>query len=242
MLQDFAIVAGLQLGYAKRGTEDYFLRDGDDSASRPYQYASPKVGFIWDVDNHWQVYGNLSRSTEVPTLSELNPSATPGLADIDAQRATTVEIGTRGQRERFGWDLALYRTWINDEIIALYGALHREGHAHSVECRRDGALVGGLYGVSIGAAFFGESMFSRETDASKVALVHLVARLRRGGYILLDAQFMTAHLARFGAVEVPRRKYRRLLADALARTAHFPATLDEAGQAILADLVGPAGG
>lgn len=133
-------------------------------------------------------------------------------------------------------------TWINDEIIALYGALHREGHAHSVECRRGGALVGGLYGVSIGAAFFGESMFSRETDASKVALVHLVARLRRGGYALLDAQFMTAHLARFGAVEVPRRKYRRLLADALARAADFPATLDEAGQAILADLVGPAAG
>ncbi len=132
-------------------------------------------------------------------------------------------------------------TWINEEIIALYGALHREGHAHSVECRREGVLVGGLYGVSIGAAFFGESMFSRETDASKVALVHLVARLRRGGYTLLDAQFMTAHLARFGAVEIPRRKYRRLLADALACTSDFPAALDARGEAILAELIGPAG-
>lgn len=131
-------------------------------------------------------------------------------------------------------------TWINEEIVALYGALHRQGHAHSVECRRDGALVGGLYGVSIGAAFFGESMFSRETDASKVALVHLVARLRRGGYALLDAQFMTAHLARFGAIEVPRRTYRRLLAAALARDAAFPAALDAAGAAILAALVGAA--
>ena len=131
-------------------------------------------------------------------------------------------------------------TWINEEIIRLYEGLHRRGHAHSVECRQDGRLVGGLYGVSIGAAFFGESMFSRATDASKVALVHLVARLKRGGYMLLDAQFMTAHLARFGAIEVPRRKYRRLLADALARSATFPAALDAEGEAILAALLGPA--
>jgi len=116
VLQDFAIVTGLQLGYAKRSTEDRFLRDGDDMASRPYQYLSPKIGFIWDVDKNWQVYGNVSQSTEVPTLSELNPSATPGFADIDAQRATTVEVGTRGQRDRLGWDLSLYRTWIKDEI------------------------------------------------------------------------------------------------------------------------------
>jgi len=129
-------------------------------------------------------------------------------------------------------------TWINEEIVRLYAALHRMGNAHSVECRRDGVLVGGLYGVALGGAFFGESMFSRATDASKVALVHLVARLKRGGFLLLDAQFITAHLARFGALEVPRAKYRRQLATALAQPARFPATLDEAGETVLAALLG----
>jgi len=112
-------------------------------------------------------------------------------------------------------------TWINDEIHRVYSALHGQGHAHSIEAWRDGELVGGLYGVSIGAAFFGESMFSRMTDASKVALVHLVARLRVGGYALLDAQFMTAHLQRFGAVSIERRRYLALLAAALAKPARF---------------------
>jgi leucyl/phenylalanyl-tRNA--protein transferase len=116
-------------------------------------------------------------------------------------------------------------TWINDEIVRLYAALAARGAAHSVECRRAGALVGGLYGVSIGAAFFGESMFSRETDASKVALVHLVARLRLGGYRLLDTQFLTPHLARFGGIEITRARYRRLLAAALAYRASFPLEL-----------------
>ena len=109
------------------------------------------------------------------------------------------------------------QTWINADILAAYGDLHRRGHAHSVECRQNGELVGGLYGVSLGAAFFGESMFSRAADASKVALVHLVARLRVGGYALLDTQFLTAHLEHFGAVAVPRRRYLALLAEALAR-------------------------
>src|SRR5690606_26160685 len=85
-------------------------------------------------------------------------------------------------------------TWINAPILNLYSALHRIGHAHSVECWKDGELVGGLYGVSLKGAFFGESMFSRRTDASKVALAYLVARLRRGGYVLLDTQFVTEHL------------------------------------------------
>ncbi len=114
-------------------------------------------------------------------------------------------------------------TWINDEILRLYTALFRQGAAHSVECWREDALVGGLYGVSLGAAFFGESMFSRQTDASKVALVHLAARLRRGGYRLLDTQFLTAHLAQFGGIEIARSRYRRLLAEALAGSAVFPA-------------------
>jgi len=113
------------------------------------------------------------------------------------------------------------QTWINDEIVALYTALFRRGAAHSVETWIDGELVGGLYGVHIGAAFFGESMFSRVTDASKVALVHLVARLQLGGFALLDTQFVTPHLARFGAIEIPRRLYQARLAAALAREANF---------------------
>ena len=131
-------------------------------------------------------------------------------------------------------------TWINDEIRQLYTGLFRRRAAHSVETWREGALVGGLYGVSLGAAFFGESMFSREADASKVALVHLAARLRRGGYRLLDTQFLTPHLAQFGGVEVSRARYRRLLGEALGSTAVFPAEPfgDGAteGEAVLAAL------
>jgi leucyl/phenylalanyl-tRNA--protein transferase len=113
-------------------------------------------------------------------------------------------------------------TWINDEIIRLFVELHRAGLTHSVESWRDGKLVGGLYGLALGGAFFGESMFSRETDASKVALVHLVAALRQGGFHLLDTQFITDHLSRFGAVEIPRAEYHRRLAAALSRHGTFP--------------------
>jgi leucyl/phenylalanyl-tRNA--protein transferase len=112
-------------------------------------------------------------------------------------------------------------SWINEPILALYGELFARGHAHSVECRRDGRLVGGLYGVSVGASFFGESMFSRERDASKVALVHLMARLIKGGFRLLDCQFMTEHLRSFGAIEMPREDFRIQLAAAVERTASF---------------------
>jgi leucyl/phenylalanyl-tRNA--protein transferase len=112
-------------------------------------------------------------------------------------------------------------SWINAEITALYRDLYREGHAHSVECWRDGRLVGGLYGVTLGAAFFGESMFSLERDASKVALVHLVARLKRGQFKLLDAQFLTEHLSQFGAVAIPRNAYLELLAEAMGSDADF---------------------
>lgn len=120
-------------------------------------------------------------------------------------------------------------TWINDEILRLYGALFDRGHAHSVECWREGALVGGLYGVSLGSAFFGESMFSRETDASKVALVHLVAILRAGGFRLLDVQFQTPHLAQFGTIEISRTEYRRRLTDALRYRADFRGGAGAAG-------------
>jgi len=113
-------------------------------------------------------------------------------------------------------------TWINPAIRAAYGALHDAGLAHSLEVRdADGALVGGVYGVTIGQAFFGESMFSRRTDASKAALAWLVDRLRIGGYTLFDTQFLTPHLASLGAVEVPRATYHRKLAQALEGRAEF---------------------
>ena len=115
------------------------------------------------------------------------------------------------------------RTWINEEIVRLYAALFRLGFAHSVESWHGGELVGGLYGVALGGAFFGESMFARVSDASKVALAHLVARLRLGRFRLLDTQFVTHHLRQFGAQEIPRALYRRRLAQALEANAHFPA-------------------
>lgn len=112
-------------------------------------------------------------------------------------------------------------TWINGRIRSLYTQLHRMGCCHSVECRTGGELVGGLYGVRIGAVFFGESMFSRATDASKVALVHLVARLNRGGFGLLDAQFVNPHLERLGAIAMPRAEYHKVMEPLLGRDADF---------------------
>jgi len=113
------------------------------------------------------------------------------------------------------------RTWINAEIRRLYRELFDLGFAHTVECRREGRLVGGLYGVALGSAFFGESMFHLERDASKVALTHLVARLRAGGFQLLDTQFITPHLASLGAVEISREEYHRALEQALSAKANF---------------------
>jgi leucyl/phenylalanyl-tRNA--protein transferase len=112
-------------------------------------------------------------------------------------------------------------TWINPEIRRLYLDLHRLGHAHSIEVSMDGMLAGGLYGVALGGAFFGESMFSRQPDASKIALVHLVARLRAGGFVLLDTQFVTTHLAQFGATEISRAAYHKLLGAALGVAGNF---------------------
>jgi leucyl/phenylalanyl-tRNA--protein transferase len=136
---------------------------------------------------------------------------TADIAFVDVMRACAEPAQGREQ------------SWINTDILRLYTALHASGHAHSIECWRDGKLAGGLYGVSLGAAFFGESMFSRETDASKVALVHLVARLIDGGYQLLDTQFITSHLARFGTIEIPRDEYLMRLDRAIARRAYWSA-------------------
>jgi leucyl/phenylalanyl-tRNA---protein transferase len=113
------------------------------------------------------------------------------------------------------------KTWINQRIRRLYGELFAMGHCHTVEAWREGRLVGGLYGVRLGAAFFGESMFSRERDSSKVALVHLVARLKIGRFRLLDTQFTTRHLKQFGIIEIDRRHYQRLLDDAIRGNADF---------------------
>jgi leucyl/phenylalanyl-tRNA---protein transferase len=114
-------------------------------------------------------------------------------------------------------------TWINKRIISLYSQLHKMGCAHSVESWLDGELVGGLYGIRIGSAFFGESMFSRSTDASKVALVHLIARLKYGGFTLLDAQFVNPHLLQFGSLAIKKADYHKLLEPALEKDADFRA-------------------
>ena len=146
-----------------------------------------------------------------------------------------VPHGTRRAWKERGWELRVdscfpevmlacaerEETWIDETIFRSYLALHHAGHAHSVEIWSNGRLAGGLYGVRIGAAFFGESMFHRVTDASKIALCCLVALLKRGGFQLLDIQWVTPHLARFGAVEIPRAVYLRMLASAIGRTADF---------------------
>jgi leucyl/phenylalanyl-tRNA---protein transferase len=119
-------------------------------------------------------------------------------------------------------------TWINKRIVTLYSQLHKMGCAHSVEAWQNGELVGGLYGIRIGAAFFGESMFSRATDASKVALVHLVARLKCGGFTLLDAQFVNPHLVQFGTQAVKKADYHKRLEPALEKDADFFALKNDA--------------
>lgn len=132
-------------------------------------------------------------------------------------------------------------TWINPVIRRLYGDLFEMGHAHTVEVYADGQLAGGLYGVRLGGAFFGESMFHLRRDASKVALVHLVARLMAGGFSLLDAQFITPHLAQFGAIEVPRKAYQHLLESALTVDGNFhiwPKGQRVDGQTVMETLAG----
>ena len=181
----------------------------------------------------------MAESADDPELFWVDPERR-GILPLDGfhvprrLRRTRAQRPVRGplrQRFRGGHRAAAPRrptkrpnTWINDEIVRLYTrAASPAAPRTASRCWHDGELVGGLYGVSIGGAFFGESMFSRVTDASKVALVHLVARLRLGGFALLDTQFVTPHLARFGAIEIPRAHYRRLLAEALRYRASFRA-------------------
>jgi leucyl/phenylalanyl-tRNA--protein transferase len=166
----------------------------------------------------------------------------PGIHWVDPRRRGILPLDgfhiSRSLRRRIlrcGWDVRVDtafaavvegcgqrdETWINDHIFTLYIALHRMGFAHSVELWEGSDLVGGVYGVTLGAAFFGESMFSRRTDASKVALAHAVHRLRAGGFTLFDTQFLTPHLRSLGGVEIARAEYHRRLAAALAGTARF---------------------
>ncbi len=151
---------------------------------------------------------------------------------IDRDFATVIDACAAPARDRED-------TWINSDIRALYLDLHARGLAHSVEARFEDALVGGLYGVALGGAFFGESMFSRVTDASKAALVHLVARLRFGGFRLLDAQFTTPHLEQFGAQTLPRRIFHALLGVALEAKADFAALPEATSGANLLKAIGP---
>ncbi len=124
-------------------------------------------------------------------------------------------------------------TWINAELRDLYHQIHNSGHAHSLEVWEGDHLVGGVYGVTIGAAFFGESMFSRRTDASKVALAYLVDRLCQTGFQLFDTQFLTAHLASLGAIEIPRVQYRRELEEAINASADFTAQINQSAEGVI---------
>jgi leucyl/phenylalanyl-tRNA--protein transferase len=150
------------------------------------------------------------------TPKSLAKAMRKGLFDIrfDFDFEATIDACAEKRAERRS-------TWINAPIREAYVQLHRMGNAHSVEAWHDERLAGGLYGVSLGRVFFGESMFSRESDASKICLVHLVERLKARGFALLDTQFTTEHLKRFGAVDVPRARYETMLAEALKGTAVF---------------------
>jgi len=152
----------------------------------------------------------------VPARLARTVRSTPFSVQVNRNFEAVIQGCAAPQRDRA-------RTWINGRIRRIYRALHAHGHCHSVEVYDGAELVGGLYGVSLGRAFFGESMFHRARDASKIALVHLVARLRAGGYRLLDTQYVTDHLKSFGAVEVGKRRYHRLLEEAIVGEADFGA-------------------
>src|SRR3546814_186686 len=151
-----AMVLGGQFGWSKRKADDRFLADGDHSGTDDYTYLNPKLGLIWDVDPTWQIFGNISRSTEPPTFSDLSPTAGAGYADIDPQKATTLEIGTRGRRPdsrwEWGWDVAVYRAWLRDEIqlFDLGGGMNRAANAdrtvhQGVEIGFDVTVAKGLF-------------------------------------------------------------------------------------------------
>jgi leucyl/phenylalanyl-tRNA---protein transferase len=156
----------------------------------------------------------------IPARLARTVRSTPWTVDVDRDFDAVIEGCAEPKQDRA-------RTWINSRIRRIYRALFERGNCHTVEVYDGEQLVGGLYGVALGRAFFGESMFHRRRDASKIALVHLIARLKIGGYRLLDTQYVTEHLKTFGAVEVPKRRYHRLLEDALTGNADFGALAPE---------------
>ncbi len=177
-----------------------------ESADDPALYwIEPELRGIIPLDT-FHVPGRLARTVRTTNL----------VVRVDCDFEGVIEGCAEPKRDRA-------RTWINGRIRRIYRALYAHGHCHSVEVYDGAELVGGLYGVSLGRAFFGESMFHRVRDASKIALVHLIARLKAGGYRLLDTQFVTDHLRTFGAIEVPKRRYHRLLEEALIGEADFGA-------------------
>ena len=167
---------------------------------------------MW-IDPEWR--GILPLDTfHVPKRLARTIRTTPYTVTVDKAFAKVIDACAVPGRGRA-------KTWINDVIERSYIELHQNGHAHSVEVYDGEALIGGLYGVSIGAAFFGESMFSTARDVSKIALAHLVARLKAGKYKLLDTQFVTEHLTQFGAIEIPRGQYHDKLRPAIDAMANF---------------------
>lgn len=177
-------------------------------------------------------YFPMAASRDDPELMWFDPDyrGTFPIEDFHISRSLAKRLRRGGYDLRINHDFAQTmrncaareETWINAEIFALYTALHEAGFAHSVEIWVDEQMVGGLYGVAIGAAFFGESMFSTQTDASKIALAHLMAQLRAGGFQLCDTQFLTDHLATMGAVEISQASYKRRLARAIKVETRFP--------------------
>ncbi|WP_019905050.1 leucyl/phenylalanyl-tRNA--protein transferase [Methylobacterium sp. 77] len=193
----------------------------EDADDPTIYWVEPKARGILPID-HFHVSHRLARTVRSDQFEVR--------ADLDFDAVIAGCAAPRGDGER---------TWINARIRELYGALFDAGHAHTIEVYAEGRLVGGLYGVSLGAAFFGESMFHIARDASKVALVHLMARLRLGGYRLADTQFVTDHLTQFGAEELPRHVYKRRLAEAIVEDANWyvwPRDRAVSGQDALAAL------
>ncbi|GJE18165.1 leucyl/phenylalanyl-tRNA--protein transferase [Methylobacterium marchantiae] len=175
----------------------------EDADDPTIYWVEPKARGVLPID-HFHVARRLARTVRSNQFEVRT--------DLDFDGVISGCAAPRGDGEK---------TWINARIRELYGALFDAGHAHTVEVYSEGRLVGGLYGVSLGAAFFGESMFHTVRDASKVALVHLMARLKLGGYRLADTQFVTDHLIQFGAEELPRHVYKRRLAEAIVLDASW---------------------
>ena len=178
----------------------------DSHDSLDIKFYDPDRRALIPIDN------SLGRGVHIPRRLQRRVRQAPYEVTLDRDFTAVIDACAAPSDQRTD-------TWINKDIRQLYIALHKLGFAHSVEAWLDGQLVGGLYGVRLRSAFFGESMFSRQTDASKIALVHLIARLRHGGFRLLDAQFTNEHLKQFGVTEMPRVDFQRRLADALSAEA-----------------------